>query len=72
MLIQHTSLQSMQGLICLANPGVDLFFEGVIIGNDTFEVLELLQPPVEMYVWMAVCCVRGRLEQHFLFLNMYI
>lgn len=55
-LIQHTCSQSAQGLNCLANPG-DLFFEGVIIGNDTFQVLELLQPPVEMDIWMAICCV---------------
>lgn len=35
-LIQHTSLNSAQGLICLADPGIYPFFEEAIIGNDTY------------------------------------
>lgn len=39
-LIQHTSLQSAQGLSCFADPGIDLFDEGIITGNATSDTLE--------------------------------
>lgn len=54
-LIEHTSSQSFQSLTCFADPDVDLFVKGAIIGNDISEVHEFLQPSVlEMDGWWFV------------------
>lgn len=49
-LIEHTSSQSFQSLTCLADPDVDLFVKGTIVGNDISEV-QFLQPSVLFTQW---------------------
>ena len=39
---QDTCLQSAQGLACLADPQVDLFVEGPVVGDDAAVVIKLL------------------------------
>ena len=42
MLVQHSGSESVDCLVCSADPGINLFVEGTVTVDDTTEVFELL------------------------------